>query len=200
MLTTPEFENVQNNVRDRLKEVSKLYTEPSHDPDQPPTHRYTLRGVRTTSHTVYVLEKARPEDENDMLLPAADDWQWWKLDYDTTSVSPIQTTKVEEIEVLQAASFDSRNALLVYASDRALSYDHAPLPTQLHNFVRTDNLAFQSEIDNYNAQNAISTFDTSPSPQKRKADGDSDLEVEFDRSPRARSNDGGVDDSSGSSP
>ena len=124
-----------------------------------------------------------------MLSSSAQDYQWWRLEYITTSATPVQTTKVTETEALTAASSDSRKALLIYASDRAVSYQSSPLPKQLHNFVRADNLAFQAELDVYSAQLSTNDFDAPSSPHKRKADDDSDLEVEYDRSPRTRSND-----------
>ena len=169
---------------DRIKEVSGLYTQPSDNAGQPPTHKYTLRGFTTNPHTVYVLEKDELEDEDDMLSSGAQDYQWWKLDYITSSATPVQTKQVTEAEALSAASSDSRKALLIYASDRAMSHQAEPLPTQLHNFVRADNLTFQAELNAFNAQIISNDFDPTSSPHKRKASNDSDLEVEFDHSPR----------------
>ena len=49
------------------------------------------------------------------------------------------TQKVREVEVLKAAKDDSRKALLVYASDRAVSYtsedSNGDLPPQLRVFA-----------------------------------------------------------------
>lgn len=39
--------------------------------------------------------------------------------------------KVREIEVLKAAKDDSKNATLVYASEKAISYQVEDLPSQL---------------------------------------------------------------------
>ena len=181
---------------DRLKEVSTLYTEASDTPGQPPTHRYTLRGFSSHPHTIYVLEKDQPEEQCDMLSSSAQDYQWWKLEYITTSATPVQTTKVSEQEALSAASSDTRKALLLYASDRAVSYQSTQLPKQLYNFVRADNLAFQAELDTYNAQIATNDFDAASSPYKRKASSDSDLEVEYHRSPRTRPNDESISNES----
>ena len=170
-------------------EASKLYKEPSTDRSQPPHHRYTLRGVRTLPHVLYVLQKTVAGDDHDMLGSAIPEYDWWKIVYDASSLMPVQTSMLTEEEVLVAAGTESKTALLVYASDRAVSYESHPLPPQLEKFVRADNLAFQSELDNHSIQNPENDFEL-PSVQKRKAavDDDSDLEVEYDRSPRARSN------------
>ncbi|KAL9101331.1 MAG: hypothetical protein Q9163_003399 [Psora crenata] len=179
-----EFQNIRDSTLDRIKEISKLYTEPSDDPDEPPKCKYTLRGVMGNSNIVYVLEKKRPEDDTDMLRLQPEEWQWWKLEYNANSTTPVTTTKVTETQVLDAASNDSRKALLVYASERAISYDIGPLPPQLQNFVRVDNLAFAAELDVFGP--AAATADLSPtSPQKRKASSSSGLEVEYPGSPPA---------------
>ena len=178
------FQHIRDSTLDRIKDISKLYTEPSNDPEKPPNHKYTLRGVIGNPQTVYVLEKDIPEQEDDILSTNAKDWQWWRLEYTTNSTNPITTTKVTEAQVLDAASNDSRKAVLVYASERAVYYKTSPLPPPLHNFIRADNLAFAAELDAF--KSTAATADPSPtSLQKRKASSSSDLEVEFSRSPPA---------------
>ncbi|KAL9128739.1 MAG: hypothetical protein Q9217_002646 [Psora testacea] len=179
-----EFQSIRDSTLDRMREISKLYTEPSNDPDKPPKHKYTLRGVMSNPNIVYVLEKETPEEDEDMLGSRNGEWKWWRLEYMASSINPIITTKVTESQVLDAASNDSYKALLVYASERAVSYEIEPLPPQLHNFVRTDNIAFAAELDAF--KSTAATADASPtSTQKRKASSSSDLEVEFPRSPPA---------------
>lgn len=127
-----------------------------------------------------------------MLSSSAQDWQWWKAEYIASSSTPVKTTKVSEAEVLTSASIESNRALLVYASERAVSYKAQELPPQLRNFVRTDNLAFEAELQNFRAQQQTvfrDDYGSISSPSKRKAASDSDLEVEYERSPRQRSDD-----------
>lgn len=62
---------------------------PSSDPQQPPHEKYTLRGVSTGANVVYVLEKTKPDEENDMLSTEAKDWQWWKVEYVSTETKPV---------------------------------------------------------------------------------------------------------------
>ena len=160
------------------KKNSSFYTQPTDDPKTCPTHKYTLRGVATTPSTCYVLEKTRFEADNDLIELEGREWQWWKLEYVSTDAQPVVTTKVSEKDVLIAARFQSRTVLLVYADEDAVNYESTPLPSQLSNFVRTDNLSFQAELDDYAPV-------TRESPGKRKAvdDDQDDLITEHGRSP-----------------
>ena len=194
------LEDTKTSVLERTMEASKLYKDPPKVPGQLPNHRYTLRGVRTSPFTMYVLERTAADDDNAMLGSSAIDYEWWKIEFNPSSSTPVQTSITSEEVVLNAASTDSNAALLVYASDQAISYESHSLPPQLAKFVRADNSAFQAELENHNIQNTTNDFEL-PSIQKRKAatDGDSDLEVEYDRSPGARST-GDGNSSNASSP
>ncbi|KAG8532151.1 uncharacterized protein KY384_003791 [Bacidia gigantensis] len=190
------LEELKGSYSQRIMEVCSLLKGSSGDPNHQPKHKYTLRGVRTHPHSFYVLERKVFQDEDKMSSSDSSDYEWWKIQYDSSSSNPVQTKQVTENEVLTAASTDCNKALLVYASDRAVSYTPETLPPQLLNFVRADNLAFQAEIDNFIAQD-VRDFDP-PTIPKRKAN-DSDLEVEYNRSPGARSN-GNASSSTSSSP
>lgn len=128
--------------------------------------------------TVFVLEKTKPEDENDMLSTEAKDWQWWKIAFLINEAQPVVHTKVTEDEVLEAAGGASSSTLLVYASERAMSFPSEELPQQLRNFVRADNLHFSEELED-------SSYPNITTPTKRKVtDNDSDdLETHYHRSP-----------------
>jgi hypothetical protein len=76
------------------RSVAQQLTQPSSDPTEPPTHKYTLRGVSTKPHVTYVL---RPVLED--LMDVGDDnngeingeqsgisgseraWQWWRISF-----------------------------------------------------------------------------------------------------------------------
>ena len=146
-----------------MRELSKLHTQHSDEEDDPPHCRYTLRGVSTNSETIYVL--ARPRKEEDLMETESNEWQWWKIAYSPGATRPISYTKLREIEVLKAAKDDAEQALLVYASDRAIAYEGKELPPQLMNFVRADNLAFAAELDK-------AALPKPPTPPKRKAEDD----------------------------
>ncbi|MCJ1476871.1 hypothetical protein MMC13_005540 [Lambiella insularis] len=127
-----------------MRELSKLYTKPSEIPDEPPYHKYTLRGVSTNPNTTYVL--VNPSTPGDLMESEIGEWQWWKIQYILGDARPISCTVVREVEVLKAARDESTRALLVYASENALLYPEKALPSVLKNFVRADNLAFETEI------------------------------------------------------
>ncbi|KAI0391272.1 hypothetical protein F5Y17DRAFT_441348 [Xylariaceae sp. FL0594] len=110
-----------------------------------PSQKYLLRGVATTHELAYVCVR----DEGDKPDPAetttARD-QWWKIGYVKTDASPIKAEKVTLDDVLQAAGTESRNPILVYASEVALNQERIPLPDALRTFVKYDNRCFQKEL------------------------------------------------------
>ncbi|KAL8826488.1 MAG: hypothetical protein Q9170_007380, partial [Blastenia crenularia] len=140
------FEESKEKARDKLRELSKLFTEPSDVPGETPREKYTLRGVCAEPHTVYVQERAANGSEEDLLDVGTDEWQWWKLNYEISAAHPISRTKVREIEVLKAARDEAPSAFLVYASERAMAVENGELPAPLKSFVQADNRAFAAEL------------------------------------------------------
>ncbi|MCJ1421816.1 hypothetical protein MMC32_008183 [Xylographa parallela] len=138
------LEQSKDQAVEKMRELSKLYTKPSENMKDPPHHKYTLRGVSTNPNITYVL--ANPNGAGDLMGSELDEWQWWKISYSVGDVHPISYSKVREVEVLKAARDESYKALLVYASEKALSYQEQRIPDQLNNFVRADNLAFETEL------------------------------------------------------
>lgn len=146
-----ELEARKANIVEALRNHSKLFTEPSSSPTDPPTHRYMLRGVCTEPHITYVLRRVLPNEST-----AGGAWQWWRISFSTddaktqeaeknaqqsnesgpaaprnADVIGYTTRKVREIEVLRAAREESRGVLLVYASENAMNIQEGPLPPQL---------------------------------------------------------------------
>ena len=80
------MEGEKEKAEEQLRQLSKLYTEPSSDPDAPELHKYTLRGVSTSKSTFYVCRRSEP-DLIDMEMDAPD--QWWKIDYDPTGYNRV---------------------------------------------------------------------------------------------------------------
>lgn len=158
-----------------LKAHSRYLTEPSSSPDEPPVHKYTLRGVCTEPHVTYVLRRSTHSHENP---EPSDEYQWWRLSFSVDDAKLKQSQagqtsapkdadvigytahKVREVEVLRAAREESKNVLLVYANSNAMNFqdDQIPealqvctsyyLPAQLtdQRFVSDDNAAFDSEL------------------------------------------------------
>jgi hypothetical protein len=70
------------------------FTQPSSDPNEPPTHRYTLRGVSTKPHITYVLRpviedlidisddnSGEAKDESSGNCAGETAWQWWRISF-----------------------------------------------------------------------------------------------------------------------
>lgn len=144
------FEESMERARDKLRELSKLFTEPTEIAEESPHDRYTLRGVCAKTDTVYVQERTKPDIESSLLpdagAEAEGEWQWWKLSYEASAAQPVSCTKVREIEVLKAARNEASSAFLVYASDRAMAVEQRELPAPLESFVQADNRAFAAEL------------------------------------------------------
>jgi hypothetical protein len=79
-------------AREELRELSKLYTEPSNDPSEPKLHAYSLRGVSTNKSTMYICRRAEP-DLIDMDLDGDSNKvkgdQWWRIHYAPIGSSPV---------------------------------------------------------------------------------------------------------------
>jgi hypothetical protein len=121
-----------------------------------PSMKYLLRGVATTSEVAYVCVRGAENPSNPGERLVGTD-QWWKIGYVKTDASPIKSEKVTLDDVLQAAGTESKNPILVYASEKALDHEMIPLSDALRMFVKADNRAFQQEL----AQEAIlSTTET----------------------------------------
>jgi hypothetical protein len=135
-----------------LKGCSKYLTEPSTSPGEPPVHKYTLRGVCTEPHVTYVLRRNIPDnipDNSDFepAPPGSDGYQWWRISFSVDDARSRQARnnsapknadligytarKVREVEVLRAAREESKNVLLVYANNNAMSYKEETAPVAL---------------------------------------------------------------------
>lgn len=101
-------------------------------------HPYHIHGVATHLGVVYLL---RPDTNT------PEGQQWWRVQYDTDSASPtIRRDRVTQQEVIERASTESSNALLVYAHKEATSVADLPLSEALEAFVKRDNLLFMEEL------------------------------------------------------
>lgn len=84
------LEHSKEKAIEQMRELSKLYTKPSENPEDPPHHKYSLRGVSTNPNTTYVLvDPSLPGDLMDMAL---DEWQWWKIQFSRGDTRPISCT------------------------------------------------------------------------------------------------------------
>ncbi|TVY84170.1 hypothetical protein LSUE1_G000958 [Lachnellula suecica] len=157
--------------KEAFRNLSTLYTDPASevDPAAPKFHKYSLRGVSTAKNTMFAepdlidinLNGESPQSKSD---------QWWRIHFAVSGRNSVIVEKTTEDKVLEAAKTESRNILLVYASDKAMSFENKALPPPLEKFVLADNRAFKAEIrEKENSQTHIS------SPGKRKYDNSDDF-------------------------
>jgi len=143
------LESRKQGAIEALRGYSKILTEPSTSADEPPLHKYTLRGVCTQPHITYVLRPRENAQESDARTD--DEWQWWRISFSTedaktqqaesdrashaapsnTDVIGYTARKVREIEVLRAAREESKSVLLVYASANAVTAQEAQIQAPL---------------------------------------------------------------------
>ncbi|KAH8663949.1 hypothetical protein BX600DRAFT_512033 [Xylariales sp. PMI_506] len=109
-----------------------------------PSHRLLLRGVATTSEITYVCTRRDP-DLIDLGDQAPRD-QWWRLVYAPQEASPIAVEKTDLDTVLLAAGTESKNPILIYATEAALDSTPTQVSDSLRMFVRADNRSFQHEL------------------------------------------------------
>ncbi|TQS37495.1 hypothetical protein Golomagni_02030 [Golovinomyces magnicellulatus] len=148
-------------LRADLRELSNLYTQQSSLPEAPKLTPYSLRGLCTNRNTMYVCQLINaPEDfslSNEPKLPIN---QWWRIQFssDNTPIVALEKTTIEH--VLIAASEESRNPILVYASEKALSVPKIPLPKPLQTFVQWDNRLFNTELQEERANQNTGSLKT----------------------------------------
>lgn len=141
MIIDLEVERAQ--AEKALRACSKILTEPSNTPHEPPTRKYTLRGVCTEPHITYVLRYRPWEDESEIVRDEdqPSDAQWWRISFSAEDGKIVQAEKkaargdnsptqdgdivgytarkVRQSEVLEAARKEWNKVLLVYASETA---------------------------------------------------------------------------------
>jgi hypothetical protein len=88
------LEEQKERTLEMYRSVVQQFTQPSSDPNEPPTHRYTLRGVSTKPYITYVLRPVLEDlmDVSDENSGEAKDefsgncagetaWQWWRISF-----------------------------------------------------------------------------------------------------------------------
>jgi hypothetical protein len=88
------LEEQKERTHEVYRRVAQQFTQPSSDPNEPPTHRYTLRGVSTKPQITYVLRPVVEDlmDTSDGNSGEAQDefggnctggtaWQWWRISF-----------------------------------------------------------------------------------------------------------------------
>jgi len=123
----------------------------------PTEHRFSLRGVATKPNVTYVLRPKAQEVEQLIEVDSAAEadappgMQWWRIQYDTNAADvQIHKTISSQDEVLQAVEVEHNQALLVYASDKAVDFvPSSALTPALKEFVDRDNAHFAQECSDH---------------------------------------------------
>ncbi|KIW09433.1 uncharacterized protein PV09_00318 [Verruconis gallopava] len=159
---------LQNKVRDldeqrirvekQMSDLSNILTEnDSTDSQLQPTELYKLRGVGIgpAYETTFVYVDATPSTAPSAMEA---DGQWWRFEFPSHGSWTAPTKiPVTEAEVLTETSDEAKEALLIYASksacDPANPANAVPrLWHYLHNFILNDNVFFDTELREYQAQ------------------------------------------------
>lgn len=179
-----------------LRSYSKILTEPSDSPGEPPYHRYTLRGVCTEPHVTYVLRRRATGEPKESETDG--EWQWWRISFSIedakarraamnpdnpaskdADVVGYTARKVREVEVLKAARDESKTVLLVYAHDNAMNMQDEPAPPQLqvsHVVLKSafSNLTMCQEFVNMDNKAFDAEFEESGAAEIVQGDRDAD--------------------------
>ncbi|KAM0332970.1 hypothetical protein ACHAQA_001626 [Verticillium albo-atrum] len=172
--------NKLNSDREYLKEYRRYLNKLLTDPDPERTgdaipfygKKYLLRGVATGRDTMYICRRTEPQlidvDENPQPLD-----QWWRLAYVAGDEQPVRVEKVAFEEVKEKMLRESKNPLLVYATENALNTPRDPLSDELQRFVLAENKTFRQELshetDDDDEDVPLINPNISPiSPSKRK--------------------------------
>ncbi|ROW05945.1 hypothetical protein VPNG_08477 [Cytospora leucostoma] len=135
---------------DMLREMCKVLTTPSEDPNLNPTHKYTLRGVITSPEVVYLCRRrlAEPFETENAGEPID---QWWRISWLAGDENPVKQEatvfeKVQEAMYTEVDTDGSKAPVLIYATEKALNEEPAPLSSALQTFVKFDNRLFKQEL------------------------------------------------------
>nr|XP_036582889.1 ubiquitin interaction domain-containing protein [Colletotrichum truncatum]KAF6791785.1 ubiquitin interaction domain-containing protein [Colletotrichum truncatum] len=159
-------------LRERQRFLGKLLT----DPDRPGLskpfigRKYLLRGVSTSQDVTYVCkrEEASLIEFDDATTPVD---QWWRLSYNASDSQPAKAEKVSVELVMRHMFQETKNPVLVYATEDAITAPLSPLSDALQRFVRAENKNFRQELSQENTDDGAYARNTnmSPiSPSKRK--------------------------------
>lgn len=136
------LEQEKEKIKAAIERGRSLLKERTDDQQQrQPTERYNLCGFATDACTTYILKRAK-EQLVEMGDAEAEQDQWWKLHYPSGDDPRIEKEKVNEADIPSLARFGTRDVLLVYAVDKALSDVDTSWPSAL----QVSRLSFQTTL------------------------------------------------------
>ncbi|KAM4056354.1 ubiquitin interaction domain-containing protein [Hirsutella rhossiliensis] len=163
-------------IRARQRFLGRLLTVPDKPgrPQPMTCKKFLLSGIATPTDIVYLRQRSEPELMEMESRPKPHD-QWWRLAYAPKEEQPVKAEKIELERVLREIWQETKNPLLVYATDEALNTPRAPLSASLERFVRAENKAFRQELSRESNEAAdgrpVGMMEVmSPSKRKHRAD------------------------------
>jgi hypothetical protein len=73
------LEETKEELEREMQNIGNYLKTPPENPNEPPFHHYSLRGVITDSYTTYVL--VNPNTAEDLIDTVMEDWQWWQISF-----------------------------------------------------------------------------------------------------------------------
>ncbi|TDZ22351.1 hypothetical protein Cob_v004474 [Colletotrichum orbiculare MAFF 240422] len=137
--------------RERLHERQRFLSTLLTDPNKPGLENpfsgkaYSLRGISTRRDVTYTCRRQQP----DLIVlgeaPATVD-QWWRLSYEAGDAQPAKAERVSIELVMRSIFLETKNPILVYATEDALNATPLPLTDSLQRFVLAENKNFRQEL------------------------------------------------------
>jgi hypothetical protein len=114
---------------------------------------------------------------------APEGMQWWRVEYDVqVNGAKVIKTKSAQDDVIRAVELEHNQALLVYASDYAISDEHeVELSSELDEFIYHDDEYFNSELQ-MNGIGHVNVYPAYDGAHQRRGSADSTT-VNFDEGP-----------------
>ncbi|KAL3957356.1 hypothetical protein ACCO45_007934 [Purpureocillium lilacinum] len=183
-------------VHAKQRALGRLLTDPNKQgrPRPMTCKKYLLRGVATPNDVIYLCQRSEPDlielDESPKPLD-----QWWRLAYAPKDDSPVKAEKIEVERVLREMWQETKNPLLVYATEDTLETPREPLSAPLDRFARAENKAFRQELNREVAEvdSRKASLVDPISPSKRKHRSDSPDSMDSNRASIGSVDQGGFD-------
>ncbi|KAF4120829.1 ubiquitin interaction motif protein [Geosmithia morbida] len=174
-----ELDQRLERIEAHIKFLGRLLTNPN-KPGRPEPMRckkYLLQGITSSSEVTYICRRPKAHLIELDDAPETRD-QWWRLSFTAQDKEqPVHAETLNFEEVMQKVWKETKTPLLVYASEKAIYAEPAPLSSSLETFVKADNKAFRQELVQESLEPSRvasgSSEDAVRSPPKRKHRSDS---------------------------
>lgn len=160
-----EIEEERLQLTAQIQEISKQYTEPGDDPNEPPRMKYVLQGVATKPEIMYVRERSQDllgletESEDDR-----EEYQWWRIHWSHSTSSDANQFRPPLIGPVNQPHAQDSNAVW---SDEQSSLPYSVTQVTEQNVIEAARTENHSVVLVYANENAMS-FKGSPLCQSLK--------------------------------